>query len=202
MKIHKICKFFGVFVWAGLSLVPMTAHAGIMVTLSCGSLSGPTGPGGTVTCPGLSSLNSVTVNESTSVSGPKPGMTPGPFPAPIPFAADVFFTPAGPSGVTWSYNGPGAPLNLITNVVPSSTTQTATAGVTIANFSSGFNVGLASDIFNGSADSITGDVSVTYDFEPVSAAVPEPSSMLLLVGGLFFLLTAKAIRKWRQRTVA
>jgi PEP-CTERM motif len=76
------------------------------------------------------------------------------------------------------------------------------AGVTIANFSSRFNVGLITDIFNGSADSITGAVSVTYDFGPVPAAVPEPSSMLLLLAGLFFLLTAEAIRKRRQRAVA
>src|SRR5215469_5903730 len=156
---HKLCR---VVVWAGLSLVPVAAHADIVVTVSCGSVTSAGGPFGTVTCPGLSSLNSVTLNETTSVSGAMPGTTGGPHPQPIPFGADIFFDPKGPNGVSWTGNGnPGDPF-FVTVVVPNPNTQTATAGVTDANFSSAFNVALSSDIFNGSANSMTGAVSVTY----------------------------------------
>ncbi len=173
MEIKKIYKLSGIVVWAGLCLVPMAAHADIMVTVSCGSISASGsgfggsglggGPSGTVTCLGLSSLSSATLNYSTSVSGAMPGTTGGPFPVSIPFAADMFFTPTGPSGVTWPNTGPAVSPSLLTVVVPGSNTDTAMAGVTDANFSSGFNVGVSTDIFDGSATSMTGAVSVTYD---------------------------------------
>ena len=192
---HKLCK---VFVLAGLILIPVAAYDNVVVTVSCGSVTSAGGPFGTVTCPGLSSLNGVTLNETTSVSGATPG-TIGvpPFTHPIPFAADIFFTPQGPNGVSWTGNGNPANPFLVTVVVPNPNTQTAPAGVTVANFSSAFNVGLSSDIFDGSADSMTGAVSVTYDFGTAPSPVPEPTTLPILLGASIVLATARVMSKRR-----
>jgi hypothetical protein len=142
-----------------------------------------------VNCPGFTtaalSLNSVTLNESTSSSG-----------GTINFDFHITFSPLGPSGVTWSGFGGN---NAISD--GGSGSQTATAGVTIADFnlSSGFDVFMLGVTEIGSGTSTTGALSVTYNFAPASSAVPEPSTLPLLFSASVILLIARTIAKSQRR---
>ena len=104
----------------------------------------------------------------------------------------LVFTMNTPLGVTWTVGsqaidvtGTGVSANKATNPgVPFA--DSATGGITNANFASAFNVAVASHIVGGSVGTSSGGVQITYTYAPtvVTGATPEPGSISLLGAGL------------------
>ena len=99
------------------------------------------------------------------------------------------FTIGAPGGVTWALSSTA--IDVLGGFSSSSTspgipiTDAATAGVTLANFASAFNVGVASSIVAGGAGTSSAGVSITYDYTvATTVASPEPGSITLLGAGL------------------
>jgi len=124
-----------------------------------------------VSCPGSglgagNTLNAVTLNEGAAYAGISGSET-----------VVVTFTPAGPAAVTWNPTTATATVN--SGSVNVGTMQQATSGVTLANFTSAFNVSVSSTVTHGNVVLFSyGAVNVTYDYTSAST-VPEPSSVVL-----------------------
>ena len=137
-----------------------------------------------VSCPGIAAqppattLNSVTLNESSDYQFGSPSGT---------NTVQITFLPLGPAGVTWS---PPSAIATSTGGISSgaigSALQIAATGVTLANFASPFNVMLSSAVTQGTVATSAGAVKVTYDVT-IPNPVPETTSLILMGAGLFTL---------------
>jgi hypothetical protein len=125
-----------------------------------------------VSCPAFSNppLSTLTSVSLGYVADYQFGSNPGPNMVP------VVFTPAGPTGVTWS------PSTTTLTVVggPSSGseptgTANATGGVTGTNFAAPFNVNVSSSVSQGTVATSSGAVTVTYTFTTMTPPPPPPT---------------------------
>ena len=151
-----------------------------------------------VACPSLNSggptgailLNSVTLSYvDTYQFGGNPG----------PNSVKITFTPDAQGG-TLGWNLPSTALTASGGFTVTSTgsgSATLSSGLALSNFaSSGFNVGLLSQVTGGTIGTSSAGVQVTYDYNVTAASgVPEPATISLIGFSMVGLGVASRRRK-------